>query len=116
MARGSSQDPPWSPQRALGDLCRHEAAGAGGDPAAATWRRAEGDARQEGHRSGTLTRSARSANSTNDAARGCPAMMRSRVGSKYPMRMDIAFSAPSWRLLFITLLGGAATAWAHSSK
>jgi len=30
--------------------------------------------------------------------------------------MDIAFSAPSWRLLFITLLGGAAAAWAHSSK
>jgi putative ABC transport system substrate-binding protein len=25
--------------------------------------------------------------------------------------MDIAFSAPSWRLLFITLLGGAAAAW-----
>ena len=38
-------------------------------------------------------------------------MMRSRVGSKYPMRMDMAFSAPSWRLLFITLLGGAAVVW-----
>src|SRR5262245_36147219 len=31
-----------------------------------------------------------------------------RVGSKDPMRMDMAFSAPSRRLLFITLLGGAA--------
>jgi transcription antitermination factor NusG len=67
-----------------------------------TRRRAEGDARQEGHRSGTLTRSARSVNSSNDAACGCPAMMRSRVGSKYPMQMDMAFSAPivnvpAWR-------------------
>src|SRR5262245_3779476 len=33
-----------------------------------------------------------------------------RVGSKDPMRMDMAFSAPSRRLLFITLLGGAAAA------
>src|SRR6516225_12149940 len=31
-------------------------------------------------------------------------------------RRQQTFSAPSWRLLFITLLGGAATAWAHSSK
>src|SRR5262245_19613529 len=37
-------------------------------------------------------RSARSANSSSGAACGCPAMFR--VGSKYPMRMDIAFSAP----------------------
>ena len=39
-------------------------------------------------------RSARSANSSSGAACGCPAMMRSRVGSKYPMRMDMGFSAP----------------------
>src|SRR5262249_60325706 len=52
-----------------GDLRRHAAAPAGRDPAPAAWRRAEGDARQEGHRSGTLTRSARSANSSNGAAR-----------------------------------------------
>lgn len=39
-------------------------------------------------------RSARSANSSSGAACGCPAMMRSRVGSKYPMRMDMTFSAP----------------------
>ena len=39
-------------------------------------------------------RSARSANSSSGAACGCPAITRSRVGSKYPMRMDMAFSAP----------------------
>jgi hypothetical protein len=39
-----------------------------------------------------LRRSARSANSSNGVVCGCPAMMRSRVGSKYPMRMDMAFS------------------------
>ena len=42
-------------------------------------------------------------------------MMRSRVGSKHPMRRDMAFSAPSWRLLFITLLGGAA-AWPMGAR
>jgi hypothetical protein len=42
-------------------------------------------------------------------------MMRSRVGSKHPMRRDMAFSAPSWRLLFITLLGGAA-AWPLTAR
>ena len=39
-------------------------------------------------------RSTRSANSSSDDACGCPTMMRSRVGSKYPIRMDMAFSAP----------------------
>src|SRR5262249_51705529 len=82
------QDPAWSLYRPLGDLRRHAAAPASRDPAAATRRRAEGDARQEGHRSGTLTRSARSANSSKDADCDCPTMMRSRVGSKYPLRRN----------------------------
>src|SRR5262249_37686242 len=55
-----------------------ELAPAGRDPAAATRRRAEGDARQEGHRSGTLTRSTRSANSSSGAAGGCSATIPRR--------------------------------------